>query len=59
MRRLGTGAIVPEYSRGMGAVVMEPVGPGGRRAGSIGSYGETVSLQGINTGAFGTPGFTS
>lgn len=59
MRRLGTGAIVPEYSRGMGAVVMEPVGASGRRAGSIGSYGETVTLQGINTGAFGTPGFNA
>lgn len=58
-RRLGTGAIVPEYSRGMGAIVMEPTGPSGRRAGTIGSYGETVSLAGINTGAFGTPGFTA
>lgn len=59
MRRLGTGAIVPEYSRGMGAIAMEPVGPSGRRAGTIGSYGETVTLQGINTGAFGTPGFNA
>jgi hypothetical protein len=58
-RRLGTGAIVPEYSRGMGAIVMEPTGPGGKRAGTIGSYGETVSLSGINTGAFGTPGFNA
>ncbi len=51
------GAIVPEYSRGVGAIVMEPVGPSGQRAGTIGQYGETVTLQGINTGAFGTPGF--
>jgi hypothetical protein len=58
-RRLGTGAIVPEYSRGMGAIVMEPTGPSGKRAGTIGSYGETVSLSGINTGAFGTPGFNA
>jgi hypothetical protein len=54
----GFGAIVPEYSRqGMGAIVMEPTGPGGQRPGSIGSYGESVTLQGVNTGAFGTPGF--
>lgn len=54
----GMGAIVPEYSSaGMGAIAMEQMGPGGRRAGSIGSYGETVSLNGVNTGAFGTPGF--
>lgn len=58
-RRLGTGAIVPEYSRGMGAIVMEPTGPSGKRAGTIGSYGETVTLSGINTGAFGTPGFNA
>lgn len=62
----GTGAIVPEYSRprgamgaGMGAIVMENVGPNGKRAGTIGSYGETVTLQGINTRAFGTPGFSA
>lgn len=54
----GFGAIVPEYSSaGMGAIAMEQIGPGGRRAGTIGSYGETVSLSGVNTGAFGTPGF--
>lgn len=54
----GFGAIVPEYSRpALGAIAMEPVGADGRRAGSIGSYGETVSLNGINTSAFGTPGF--
>ena len=54
----GFGAIVPEYaSPGMGAIAMESVGPNGRRAGAIGSYGETVSLSGVNTGAFGTPGF--
>jgi len=54
----GFGAIVPEYSRpALGAIAMEPVGADGRRAGSIGSYGETVSLSGINTSAFGTPGF--
>lgn len=58
----GFGAIVPEYSSqlstpGMGAIAMESVGASGRRAGTIGSYGETVSLSGVNTGAFGTPGF--
>jgi len=54
----GFGAIVPEYSSpGMGAIAMESVGARGRRAGTIGSYGETVSLSGVNTGAFGTPGF--
>jgi hypothetical protein len=36
---------------------MEQIGPGGQRAGTIGSYGETVSLSGVNTNAFGTPGF--
>lgn len=64
-RRRGTGAIVPEYSRrpGMGALVMEPVGPSGHRAGTLGrlgrpaDYGEVVSLRGLNTSAFGTPGF--
>lgn len=60
----GMGAIVPEYSRGMGAIVMEPVGggSGNRRPGTIGSYGETVnlgSLSGVNTNAFGTPGFSA
>lgn len=60
----GLGAIVPEYPRprmgaGMGAIVMESVGPSGKRAGTIGSYGETVTLQGINTRAFGTPGFSA
>lgn len=58
-RRMG--AIVPEYSRrGMGALVMEPVGPSGKRAGTLGrasDYGSVVSLSGLNTGAFGTPGF--
>lgn len=59
-RRLG--AIVPEYSRrgGMGALVMEPVGPNGRRAGTLGrasDYGAVVSLSGLNPSAFGTPGF--
>lgn len=54
----GFGAIVPEYSRpALGAIAMESLGPDGQRAGSIGSYGETVSLNGINTSAFGTPGF--
>lgn len=54
----GFGAIVPEYSSpGMGAIAMESIGPGGSRAGTIGSYGETVSLSGVNTSAFGTPGF--
>ena len=55
----GVGAIVPEYSRPTGAVVMEQVGPGGTRAGTIGSYGETVSLSGVNVSAFGTPGFNA
>lgn len=60
-RRMG--AIVPEYSRrlsGMNGVVMEPVGPSGRRAGTLGrarDYGEVVSLGALNTGAFGTPSF--
>lgn len=53
------GAIVPEYSNGMGALVMEPVGSSGQRPGTIGSYGETVQLQGVNISAFGTPGFTA
>lgn len=54
---LGMGAIVPEYgTNGMGAIVMQP-SAGGRRPGSIGSYGETVNLSGINTSVFGTPGF--
>jgi hypothetical protein len=54
----GFGAIVPEYSRpALSAIAMEAVGADGQRAGSIGSYGETVSLSGINTSAFGTPGF--
>lgn len=65
-RRMGAGAIVPEYSRrgGMGALVMEPVGPSGHRAGTLGKgmgrasdYGAVVSLSGLNPGAFGTPGF--
>lgn len=65
-RRMGAGAIVPEYSRrgGMGALVMEPVGPSGSRAGTLGrgmgrasDYGAVVSLSGLNPGAFGTPGF--
>lgn len=55
----GVGAIVPEYGNGMGALVMEQMGPGGRRPGSIGSYGEVVSLQGVNVGAFGTAPFRS
>ena len=56
----GFGAIVPEYqlpTPGVGAIAMESVGASGQRAGTIGSYGETVSLSGVNTGAFGTPGF--
>ena len=54
----GMGVIVPEYSSpGMGAIAMESVGASGRRAGTIGSYGEQVSLSGVNTSAFGTPGF--
>lgn len=54
------GAIVPEYGprpSGTGAIVMQPTASG-RRPGSIGnSFGETVSLRGINTSVFGTPGF--
>lgn len=53
----GMGAIVPEYGSGMGAIVYQPMAAGGRRPGSIGSYGETVNLSGINTSVFGTPGF--
>lgn len=60
-RRLGAGAIVPEYSgtRGLGAMAMEPVGPGGKRAGTLGAapYGQVVSLGGISSGAFGTKPF--
>lgn len=54
----GFGAIVPEYggTNGLGAIVMQP-SAGGQRPGSIGSYGETVNLSGINTSVFGTPGF--
>jgi hypothetical protein len=59
MAGYGMGAIVPEYSRPTGAIVMEPMGPGGQRAGSIGSFGETVSLAGVDTNAFGTPGFNA
>jgi hypothetical protein len=59
MAGYGMGAIVPEYSRPTGAIVMEPVGANGQRAGTIGSYGETVSLAGVDTGAFGTPGFNA
>jgi hypothetical protein len=62
MAGYGMGAIVPEYSRGMGAIVMEPVGASGQRAGTIGqlgSYGETVNLAGVNVSAFGTPGFNA
>jgi hypothetical protein len=58
----GLRAIVPEYAsgtNGLNALVMEQMGPGGRRPGSIGSYGEVVSLQGINVGAFGTAPFRS
>ena len=54
--RLGVGAIVPEYGSGMGAIVYPPMA-NGQRSGSIGSYGETVNLSGINTAVFGTPGF--
>lgn len=60
-RRRGAGAIVPEYSRrGMGAMVLEPTGPSGKRAGTLGrnvAYGEAVTLGGLNPSAFGTPGF--
>lgn len=68
----GLRAVVPEYSmrglpargRGTGAIVMEPQASRGYGAGPLGAYGETVNLGGgrgtgaINTGAFGTPGFT-
>ncbi len=50
----GLGAIVYQQLRGgMGAIVAEP-GMNG-----LGSYGETVSLRGVNTSVFGTPGFRS
>lgn len=50
----GFGAIVYQQLRGgMGAIVAEP-GMNG-----LGSYGETVSLRGVNTSVFGTPGFRS
>ena len=55
-RGYGVGAIVPEYGSGMGAIVYPPMA-NGQRNGSIGSYGETVNLSGINTAVFGTPGF--
>lgn len=61
----GLRAIVPEYGmrglgggrRGTGAIVMEPQASRGYGAGPLGSYGETVNLGRVNTGAFGTPGF--
>lgn len=51
----GFGAIVYQQLRGpgMGAIVAEPAMNG------LGSYGETVSLRGVNTSVFGTPGFRS
>jgi hypothetical protein len=57
----GVGAIVPEYSgRGMGAIAFERVNPRtGNRAGTLGGYGTTVALNGINSSAFGTPGFVA
>lgn len=54
--RRSLGAIVPEYGNGMGAIVYQPMANGQRNS-SIGSYGETVNLSGINTAVFGTPGF--
>lgn len=59
--RRGMRAIVPE-TRGMRGMVLEPVGPSGHRAGTLGRlgaapYGTDVSLSGvagINTRAFGT-----
>lgn len=64
----GVGAVVPEYSmRGVGrlggrrgtgaAIAMEPQAARGYGAGSLGSYGETVNLAGVNTSVFGTTGF--
>lgn len=63
----GMGAVVPEMlSRGMGAVVLEPRGTNSLGAGgvtglhSIGYQGgEVVNLGAINSGAFGTPGFSA
>lgn len=69
-RNRGVRAIVPEYANGggmrggMGAMVMEPVGPSGHRAGTLGAapYGANIALRGmrgINDGAFGTRAFRS
>jgi hypothetical protein len=55
----GLGAIVPEYSRtGTGAILMERAGTG--RAHRLGDAqrGANINLGKINTGAFGTPGFS-
>jgi len=49
----GFGAIVPEYQRmGTGAILMERVGTGDA------AQGARIQLGKINTGAFGTPGFS-
>jgi hypothetical protein len=55
----GFGAIVPEYSgrQGMGAILMERAGTGGHRLGDA-QRGANINLGKINTGAFGTPGFS-
>jgi hypothetical protein len=56
----GVGAVVPEYSQ-LGAIVMEPQASRGYGAGplgrGVGSYGETVNLQGVKPQVFGTMNF--
>lgn len=55
----GVSAILPQYgSPGMDGIVMEQLS-GGHSHRGVGSYGEVVSLNGINVGAFGTPGFNA
>jgi hypothetical protein len=53
----GLGAIVFNRMNGMGAIV--PEYSGRQLSGGLGSRGETVSLQGLNTSVFGTPGFSA
>ncbi len=66
----GVGAVVPEYSRGVGrsgtgAIVMEPHASRGYGAGALGagrrrgmgSYGEVVNLGAINSSVFGSAPF--
>lgn len=53
----GLGAVVPEYSGHLGALVMEPTASRGYGAGPLGSYGEEVNLGAVSSSVFGTPGF--